>query len=71
MTKHYLIRIFGDVEPMVVGQYKSDEERIGIASDIRKETKEDGVYRLDIVNGKPKVNSFRADEIDPLFTKGD
>lgn len=64
--EYYLIRIFGDVDPVIVGEYKSDEERRLAARKIREEDDQDlhdGLYRLDIVNGKPVIDSFSGYEL--------
>lgn len=64
--EYYLIRIFGDVDPVIVGEYKSDEERTLAARKIREEDDQDlhdGLYRLDIVNGKPVIDSFSGYEL--------
>lgn len=63
--EYYLIRIYGDVEPEIVGQYKNDSERLQRAKAIHTEDKKDGIYRLDIVDGHPIVGCFTEFEVDP------
>jgi hypothetical protein len=66
-TEYYLIRIFGDVDPVIVGEYKSNKERDKAARKIREEDDQDlhdGLYRLDIVNGKPVIDSFSGYELE-------
>ena len=68
-TDYYLIKILGDVEPFIEGQYNSDEERLKKAQEIRKDNENhdglyDGLYRLNIVEGKPEISCFYGNEFD-------
>ncbi len=64
-TEYYLIRIIGDVEPSIEGQYNSDEERLKEAQEIREtDGDHDGLYRLNIINGKPEISCFFGNEFD-------
>jgi len=64
-TEYYLIRVLGDVEPFIQGQYNSDEERLKRAQEIRKtDGDHDGLYRLNIVDGKPEISCFYGNEFD-------
>jgi len=61
--EYYLIRIFGDVYPFIIGPFGSDDERLLSARTARESIDEDGLYRLDIVNGKPVIDSFSGGEL--------
>jgi len=64
-TEYYLIRILGDTNPYIEGQYNSDEERLKEAQEIRKDNGDhDGLYRLNIVEGKPEISCFFVNEFD-------
>jgi len=63
--EYYLIRILGDTEPFIEGQYNSDEERLKEAREIREtDGDHDGLYRLNIVEGKPEISCFFVNEFD-------
>jgi hypothetical protein len=49
---YYIIFIWGDVDPALMGPYKTEEERDRIAREIRKEEGEEhGIYQLDVDKG--------------------
>ena len=63
--KLYLLHIEGDVEPCLKGPYTTDRGRLLVARKIRRQTDEDGVYRLDTDSkGNPFVYSFSGGEIE-------
>ena len=58
--QHYLLYIWGGVEPELHGPYATDEERLEAARAI--DTDEHGIFRLD-VTGTVEVTSFGAGEV--------
>jgi hypothetical protein len=58
-TEYYLLTVWRDVEPNIQGKFKTPEERDRAARKYRTHHgNEDGVYGLDVVDGKPKVFSY-------------
>ena len=57
---HYLLFIWGGVEPELHGPYATDEARLEAARAI--DTDEHGVFRLDVA-GPVEVTSFGAAEV--------
>lgn len=64
-TDLYLTHVEGDVFLMVLGPFSSEEERLEKARELRRESSEDGVYILNITDGKPSMDCFSAREVDP------
>jgi hypothetical protein len=64
-VKFYLLHIYGDVEPRLKGPYKSAKLRDRAAKRIRHMDGDlrDGIYRLNVVKGKPEVQSFTGGEL--------
>ena len=58
--QHYLLFIWGGVEPELHGPYGTDEERLEAARAI--DTAEHGIFRLDVA-GPVEVTSFGAAEV--------
>jgi hypothetical protein len=59
----YLIQVWGDVEPILHGPYKTDGSRLRKAKQLYKED-EGTVIRLDIDGeGKPQVEPFSEAEL--------
>lgn len=59
--KHYLLIVWGDVDPELKGPYKNASERDQAAKDHRAsdDDTEDGLYRVDVnSSGKPKISSY-------------
>lgn len=56
---HYLIFIWGDVEPAIIGPFSTPEERDREALKIRT-TKGDryGIYMLDMIKGRPVPGTY-------------
>ena len=65
-TSLWLIIVEGDVEPIKHGPFDTDEERLAAARAHRHTDDDlhDGIYRLDIVDGIPMVDSFSGGELD-------
>jgi hypothetical protein len=63
---HYLVVIWGDVEPQLRGPFKSDSTRLAAARKYRRdEGDDDGLYRLDIdAKGRPQIGVFTGSELD-------
>lgn len=58
-TDKYLIFVWGDTEPEVMGPYATEETRDAKARWLRKtEGDAHGIYLLDIVDGVPKVDAY-------------
>ena len=57
---HYLVFIYDDVDPMLVGPFPSKEMRDDKAIDMREELgKQHGIYSLDIDGpGKPTIDTY-------------
>jgi hypothetical protein len=53
---HYLFWTEGDVTPVLMGPYASDEERLVHAKLLRDRNDMDGLYRLDVPAGTPDVS---------------
>jgi hypothetical protein len=65
MDKLYLIIVYDDVEPDLIGYYGSDDERLEDARAHRLQDPDmkDGLFRLDISpEGHPTINPFSGDE---------
>lgn len=63
MVEYYIIRVYGDVEPKVVaGPFSPSETDNGLVEYLVKEPyhEGDGLYLLEITNGKPSMHSFSA-----------
>jgi hypothetical protein len=58
--KRYLIFVWGDVEPEIIGPFRSDAARDRRALELRKEEGDDhGIYILDVPKrGAPDVNAY-------------
>lgn len=66
VTLLYLLAVWGDVEPEVMGPYHDDDARLDAARTIRKaEGESTGLYRLDVPeSGKPIADAFSGGEMD-------
>lgn len=61
----YLIHVFEDVDPEQLGPFESEYVRTQNARRIRRERGDrDGIYVLDIKDGKPEVCSFAGCALD-------
>lgn len=59
--KHYLIVVYGDIEPITKGPYATPKTLLRAALKARKDdpNKENGIFWLDIAkNGKPKIGAW-------------
>lgn len=65
----YLVVVWGDVEPEVIGPFIDENQRDIRAGEIRAENGDkNGVYRLDISEeGKPVMCAFGGKEMDELI----
>jgi hypothetical protein len=65
-TLYYLLIVEGDVEPLLLGPYKSFYSRDRRAR-AEKATRgdHDGIFWLDVTNNKPKVGAFCGIDLDP------
>lgn len=61
--QHYLLFIWGSVEPELRGPYATDEERLDAARALAADGDEHGIFRLD-ASGPVDVTSFSGREID-------
>jgi hypothetical protein len=62
MNRRFLIQVWGDVEPILHGPYKTDAERLRKAKRLHEEH-EGTLIRLDIdAKGTPQVEPFSASE---------
>ena len=63
--QHYLLYLWGGVEPELRGPYATDEERLDAARALADDGGDDdhGIFRLD-VSGPVEVTSFSGGEID-------
>ena len=64
MKNLYLLHVWGDVQPILKGPYKSEKARNYAAKfvDHAQPDLKDGVFLLDIVNGKLTVSSYEGGE---------
>lgn len=60
----YLLIVWHDIEPQLEGPFDNDEARLARAREVREESDEHGVYRLN-AQGEASVDSFGGFEIDP------
>jgi len=63
-VRYYLLHVWGDVEPSVLGPYLIKAERDRQARKLRKDDPEgkDGIFMLDIsARGVPRAWAYRAD----------
>lgn len=66
-SKHYLITVYGDVEPELSEPFESEDEVLDAAIEHRREDPEkcDGLYLLEISeNGEPSIDAFCGGDID-------
>lgn len=61
--KHYLLILWHDVQPELEGPFGDDEARLARAREIRDDSDEHGVYRLDAA-GDVEVAPFSGGEIE-------
>lgn len=63
--QHYLLFVWGSVEPELRGPYATDEERLAGARAVAADggSDEHGIFRLDAV-GPVEVTSFSGSEIE-------
>lgn len=61
-VKHYLLIVWHDVEPALERPFGTDTDRLERAREIRHESDEHGVYRLD-ADGGAVVGTFSGGEI--------
>jgi hypothetical protein len=62
-VRYYLLRIWGDVEPAVLGPYRTEAMRDKKARRLRQDDPEGrhGVFMLDIPSrGDPRARAYRA-----------
>jgi len=62
-VRYYLLHVWGDVEPSVLGPYRSEDERDTKARKLRKEDPEGrhGIFMLDITARRvPRARAYRA-----------
>lgn len=59
-SQHYLLFVWGSVEPEVLGPYATEEERTEAARALASD--EHGIFRLD-ASGPVEVDTFGASEI--------
>lgn len=64
--RHYLVVVWGDVEPSLRGPFARDATRLAAARKFRREEgADDGLYRLDIdARGRPTIGPFYGAELD-------
>lgn len=69
--KHYLVFVEDDIEPTVLGHFKSEDSRDEIARGLRKKHgPEHGLFPLDIDSkGMPKMYSYSGGFFDEEFMK--
>jgi hypothetical protein len=62
----YLQVVVKDIEPELLGPFKTEGERLIAAINHREEDtdKEDGLFKLDIIDGKPKISTFYGEELE-------
>jgi hypothetical protein len=62
----WLVFVWEDVEPSLLGPFDNDEERLEAALVVRKKDgKDHGLYRLNInKEGLPEIDSFSGGELD-------
>lgn len=62
----YLQVVVNDVELELYGPFKTEIDRMKAAIEHRQadEDKEDGLFKLDIIDGKPKVSTFCGGDFD-------
>lgn len=68
MSKRYLVFVWGDVEPEIMGPFTDADDRNAMAGMIRaREGDEHGLYRLDIdEQGVPSIGAFGGGEMEEL-----
>ena len=62
-TRYYLLHIWGDVEPAVLGPYETEKNRDRKARKLRLKDPENhnGIFMLDVPDrGNPKAYAYRA-----------
>jgi hypothetical protein len=63
--KPYLLVVWGDIEPEIVGPYATEQDRDAKAKEIRSVNgDEHGIYRLDMDGSKPIVGSYNGSELE-------
>jgi hypothetical protein len=62
---YWLITVDGGVEPDLIGPYKTQQTRSVQAKRIhRNQTDEDSLFKLNIYNGRPHIESYCAMEFE-------
>lgn len=63
--KIWLVIVWEDIEPSVIGPFEDDEKRLNAALEFRKrEGKDHGLYRLDIKEEFPEISPFSGGELE-------
>jgi hypothetical protein len=62
---HYLLCLWGDVDPQVCGPYRDDKERLEAAQDSRRAHGEsNGLFRVDVHGSRVTASSFTGSELE-------
>jgi len=64
----YLSIIVEDIDPTIEGPFETEEDRLLTAVEHRDNDpdKNDGIFKLDIVQGVPVMSSYRSVELEPI-----
>jgi len=64
MTKRYVLQVLGCVEPRLVGPYKTVRGRDTAARRLRNADQDDGVFWLNVTDGKAHVGAYSGGFMD-------
>jgi hypothetical protein len=65
-TELYLLKVIGDVEPELSGPFNTNKNRLKAAIGHRQNDPDkcDGIFKLDVINGKPQVEAYYGIDLD-------
>ena len=66
--RFYLVIVYGDIEPVIKGPYKTKAARDCAAFRHRQKTSDDGVYKLNVTSeGAPQIGAYSGGFMDGSF----
>ena len=65
LTKYYVLFVEGDIEPSLLGPYKTQKERDAKARELKINEEgyandENGIFWMDVTNGVPEVGFYNG-----------
>lgn len=68
-TEYYVLEVIGNIEPTLHGPFLKREDRDNEALRLRRNDpdRENGLYMLDNINGKPQVSAYSGGFMEQAF----